>query len=126
MPLPTVAAPITRSTNSPAAIIFAPPPVIDNPVPPVKPVIEIFSPVPSVDAFAVKLIKVAAPVVLVEDMLRRLPVNPVVTPVCARSIYLPEVCPALDEESVRIVPVVSALPVIARSLVVVAVAQSMV
>src|SRR3989339_1032407 len=38
--LPTVAAPICRSTSSPPANRLAPPPVIDRPVPVVWPVIE--------------------------------------------------------------------------------------
>lgn len=46
---------------------------------------------PTVEEFAAKLINVAAPVVEVELRLIRLPVNPVVVPVWAMSMYLAEV-----------------------------------
>jgi hypothetical protein len=65
-------------------------PVMVKAEPVVRPVIEIAWPTPTVEEFAVRFINVAAPVVEVELRFIRLPVNPVVTPVWAISIYLAE------------------------------------
>lgn len=80
-PAPTVFAPRARSIASPVVCIAAPLVVIFSPVPVVRAAIDIDWPVPTVDAFAVRFMNVAAPVVEVDDRFMRLPVNPVVTPV---------------------------------------------
>ena len=50
------------------------------PVPPVNPIMEILSPTPSVEESAVRLMKLAAPVVLAEVRLTKLPTKPDAVP----------------------------------------------